>query len=203
LLKNIAVLVHSMVSEYATTVITGIYNYFKDNKDVALYIIQSRNPHYIHGISEYQYWSGAEYVISEEIDGVIIVPNTYNSFLTIEEIRTLFSIYKDKTLVSIGMDLGIPNSYYTIVKPDDAYDEIIGFLKNQKGRKNIAFISANPTGSTESLARFEAYKKALKKHGLKYQEENTLHGFFTFSSAKDALEKKFHSKNSNKKRHSH
>ena len=184
-MKKIAVFVHSMASEYATTVVSGIYDYFKDKKDVTLFIIQTRSPHYQYGISEYQYWAGAEYAVSDDIDGIIIVSNTYNFIMTIDEIRSVFKKYKNKKIVSIGLDLKIPGSYYTTANPDSVYDEIVDYLKNKKGRTNIGFMSGNPTGSLESLARYEAYKKALKKHGLEYKEENVFHAFFTMNSASE------------------
>lgn len=186
-MKKIAVFVHSMSSEYATTVVSGIYEYFKDRKDVTIFITQTRSPHYQYGISEYQFWAGAEYAVSDDIDGIIIVSNTYNFIMTIDEIRQVFRKFKNKKIVSIGLDLKIPGSYYTLSNPNNIYDEIVGYLKNEHGRKNIGFMSGNPTGSLESLDRFEAYKKALKKHGLTYDEKNVFHAYFTTQTGHDFI----------------
>ena len=111
-----------------------------------------------------------------------------------DKLKETFDIFGDKPIISLGVDIGIKNSYYTVCRPYDVYDEIVGHLKNEHGCKKIAFFSANSTGSPEALDRFEAYKAALKKHGLEFNEKWILEGRFTNSSAKEYLRTHYTSK---------
>lgn len=190
-MKKIAVLVHALAVEYTSIVIQGIYDYFKDKKDVALFIAQTRQPHYKSGISEYQYWRSAEYLKADSIDALIVLSNSYVYSIEKDKLKETFDMYGNKPIVSLGLDIGIENSYYTVSKPYTVYDEIIDYLKNQQGCKKIGFFSANSTGSPEAIDRFEAYKQALAKHNLEFNEKWILEGRFTGSSAREYLEKHY------------
>lgn len=188
---NIAVLVHTLAVEYASTVVTGIYDYFKDKEDVRLYITQTRQPHYKSGITEYQYWAVTEYLTSKAIDAVIVVSNSYVYSFDKEELKKAFTLFKDKLIFSVGYNLEIPGSYYSVCKPYAIYEEMVEHLVKEHDCKKIAFLSGNETGMPEAFQRFDAYKLTLDKFGLEYREEWITHGRFTHSSAKEALDKKY------------
>lgn len=190
-MKNIAVLVHTLAVEYAATVVSGVYDFFKDKEDVKLYITQTRQPHYKSGITEYQYWAVTEYLTSKNIDAIIVVSNSYVYSFDKEELKKSFSLFKDKLIFSIGYDLKLPGSYHSVCKPNAIYEEMVGHLVNEHGCKKIAFLSGNGTGMVEAFQRFDAYKLTLDKFGLEYKEEWVSHGRFTHSSAKEVLDKKY------------
>ncbi len=190
-MKKIAVLVHALAVEYTSIVVQGIYDYFKDKDDVVLFISQTRQPGYKSGISEYQYWCSAEYLKADSIDALIILSNSYVYSIDKDKLKETFDIYGNKPVISLGLDIGIENSYYTVSKPYAVYDELVGHLKNQHGCKKIGFFSANSTGSPEAIDRFEAYKQALSNHGLEFNEKWILQGRFTSSSAREYLEKNY------------
>lgn len=194
-MKKIAVLVHALAVEYTSVVIHGIYDYFKDKEDVVLFISQTRQPHYLSGLFEYQYWSSAELLKAHSIDALIILSNSYVVSIEKDKLKETFDMYGDKPIVSLGLDIGIKNSYYTESKPDTVYDEIVDFLKNKHGCKKIGFFSANSTGSPEAFARYNAYKNALEKYDLEFNERWILEGRFTITSAREYLTEHYKDKN--------
>ena len=191
---NIAVLVHNFSVEYADLVMQGIYKFFSEKKDVRVFFVQTSTPHIANGLYDYQYWASIEYLKSEVIDEIIIISNTYCLYKSRDELKELIRPFFNKKIVSIGMDFGEPNVYFTTAYCDSVYDEIIGHLKNEHGCTKIAFFSANKIQTQEGAERFAAFKNALKKHGLKFHKEWVLDGAFTRSSARAELESKYHSK---------
>jgi len=193
-MKHIAVLVHTLATEYAATVVKGVYDYFADKDDVILYISQTRQPHFQEGITEYQYWASTEYLKSKSIDAIIVVSNSYGFSFDKESLKKAFHIYDDKKIISIGADLEIENSSYSICRPYAVYDELVEHLIKEHNCKKIGFMSGNLTGMPESFERLEAYKQALKNHNLEYNEDWVLHAKFTHSSALELLNKIYTSK---------
>ncbi|SEQ40459.1 diguanylate cyclase (GGDEF) domain-containing protein [Treponema bryantii] len=191
---NVAVLVHNFAVEYADQILHGIYRYFSDKKDVRVFFAQTRTPHIIDGLYDYQCWASVEYLTSKVIDEVIIVSNTYCLYRSRDELKELFRPFFSKKVISIGMDFDEPGVYYTTAYCDSVYDEIVGHLKNEHGCTKIAFFSANKIQSQEAEERFKAFKNALKKHNLEFHEEWVLNGAFTRSSARAELESKYHKK---------
>ena len=191
---NIAVFVHNFCVEYADLVIKGIYRYFSTKKNARAFFVQTSTPHHTDDMYEYQYWASVEYLKSEVIDEVIIISPTYCLYKSCEELKELIRPFFAKKVVSIGMNFDEPGVAYTTAYCDDIYDEIIGHLKNEHGCKKIAFFSANKIQTQEGTERYEAFQKALKKHGLEFHPEWVLDGAFTQSSAEAELKLKYHKK---------
>ncbi len=191
---NIAVLVHNFSVEYADLIMQGIYKFFSEKKDARVFFVQTSTPHLANGLYDYQYWASVEYLKSEIIDEIIIISNTYCLYKSRDELKELIKPFFNKKIISIGMDFGEPNIHFTTAYCDSVYDEIVGHLKNEHGVSKIAFFSANKVQSQEAAERFAAFKKALKKHGLKFHKEWVLDGAFTRSSATAELKSKYQSK---------
>ena len=191
---NIAVLVHNFSVEYADLVIQGIYRFFSDKKDTRVFFIQTSTPHLANGLYDYQYWASVEYLKSEIIDEIIIVSNTSCLYKSRDELKELIRPLFSKKIISIGMDLDEPGTYYTTAFCDDVYDEIVSHLKNEHGCTKIGFFSANKIRSQEGEERYQAFQNALKKNGLEFHKEWVLDGAFTMSSALAELKEKYHKK---------
>lgn len=191
---NIAVFVHNFSVEYADLVIQGIYRFFSERKDARVFFVQTATPHIKDGLYEYQYWASTEYLKSEVIDEIIFVSNTYCYYKKQDEIKELLEPFKGKKIVSIGMKFDDPDIHYTTAKCDSVYDEIVGHLKKVHGCTKIGFFSANKIQSQEGWERFEAFMRALNKHGLEFHPEWVLDGAFTKSSALAEMKQKYHKK---------
>ena len=192
-MKNIAVLVHGFTLEYSLTVLYGIEAFFK-NKDVHLLIGQTQDPYNTNGHYEYQCWNIKNLLFSNEIDAIIVISGSYNSFMKKEDLAEGLKEFSNKPIISVGIDLNLHNSYYTYTDCNDVYDEIIKHLIEVHDCKKIAFISANRDASTEARQRFEAYKKALKKHGITYDPDLVLQGDFAPHKTYNMLKERFSTK---------
>lgn len=192
-MKNIAVFTYNFTVEYSISVLKGIYEYFEKCPDVRVFYAQTKLPNSGAGFFEYQYWAAAEFLNTNSIDEVILLSNSYFYYLPREDFLKTFQPFFNKPCVSVGFDLQKKNTYYTATECKDAYDEIVGHMKNQHGCKRFAFFSANQVGSAEAVERYEAYKAALKKHGLEFDEKRVFDGRFTSNSAQEELRKRIKS----------
>ena len=195
-MKKIGVLVHALTVEYALEVLNGIFAFFKDKDDVQFFVAQTKDPKTDSGIYEYQSWNGLNLLFTTDIDLVIVITGSYSSTISTPNLAKLLKKYKEKPIISIGADLKLPDSYYIETECNSAYDNAVDHLKNKHGCKKIAFMSANRTGSRESLMRFEAYKKAIRKHKLIFNENLCFDGDFALHRAKEVMAKKYPKKES-------
>ena len=191
---KIAVLVYDLTIEYNVVVLNGIVSFFEDKKDVQLIISPVYLPKYDMSFREYQYWSSVDILKSKEIDAYIIVPNSFGSYISFEELSEKLKDYTDRPVVTVGTPLNFPKKYYTTISCAKAYDKIVEHLKNKHNCKKIGFFTAGLVNSIESEERFNAYKKALKKYELEYNPEFTFAGDFTPGTSKEVLLKKFKNK---------
>jgi len=194
-MKKVALLAHNLTVEYALTVAQGAATYYTKDKDVQLILAQTNQPHYPYGLYEYQYWASAEILNSDDIDLIMIITSTFQTYITKEELCEFLKPYTKKPIVSIAVDLPFKNVHYTICNCDLAFDQIVSHLKNVHGCKKIGFVSANATNSIEAYTRFEAYKNALKKNGLEYNPEWTIEGYYVREAARNITLQRFKSKN--------
>lgn len=184
-MKRVALFVHNLTVEYSLSVAQGVASYFTDDKDVKLILAQTNQPHYPHGLYEYQYWASAELLKAEDIDLIMIVTSAYQTYTSEDELEAFLKPFGKKPVVSIAVDLPFLNSYYTVSECEKAFDEVVDHLKNVHGCKNIGFLSATDTDSKEAIARFDAFKKALKHHKLKFNPQNVIDGRFIREAAHD------------------
>ena len=86
-MKKVALFVHNLTVEYALTVAQGAAAYYTKDKDVQLILAQTNQPHYPYGLYEYQYWASAEILTSDDIDLIMLVSSTYETYIKEEELR--------------------------------------------------------------------------------------------------------------------
>lgn len=186
-MKNIAVFTYNFTVEYSISVLKGIYEYFEKCPDVRVFYAQTKLPNSGAGFFEYQYWAAAEFLNTNSIDEIILISNSYFYYTSTEDFLKNFRPFFGKKTVSVGFDLGDKNTYYTATECKDAYDEIVAHMKDVHGCKRFAFFSANKVGSAEARERYDAYKAALKKHGLEFDKKRVFDGKFTSFSAQEEL----------------
>ena len=195
-MKKIGVLVNALTVEYALEVLNGIFAYFKDKQDVQFFVAQTKDPKTDSGIYEYQSWNGVGLLFSTDIDLVIVITGSYSSTISTPGLAKILKKLREKPIISIGANLELPNSSFIETECNSAYDNAVEHLKEKHGCKKIAFLSANRTGSREALLRFEAYKKALRKHNLVFNENLVFEGYWEMHQAKDVMAKKYPKKES-------
>lgn len=193
-MKTIAVLVFDLVNNYNHTVVDGIVSFFDDKPDFKLLVAPVRIPHSQNDNYDYQYWSSATLLQSNQVDGIILIPNSFTSYIDFDKLSKELEMYSGKPVVSISRKIDLPGSKYTYNTSAYAYDLVIEHLKNKHNCKRIAFFGAELTDSQESLERFDSFKKALKKNNLEFYPELVFQGDFTPGTAEEILAKKIKSK---------
>lgn len=194
-MKKIAVIIPTYNIEYSYDFLRGICEFFKD-KDVQLVIAQTKLPHETLGLFDYQYWNNMELLKSKDIEAIIVATGVYcasKNFSKAALIQYLKN-YSDKIIISVSIDLELPNSYTVMADCESAYTEIITHLKKVHNCKNIGFMSANSTESEEALDRYRSYIHAMRVNDMEIDKKYTLDGKFIHTDAEENIQEVFSSK---------
>lgn len=191
---NIAVLVYDLINEYNHTVVHGISQYFEDKDDARLIIASVCTPDIDNPNHDYQYWTSVKLLESEDIDGIIVIPNSFASTMQIPDLVKGIKSLENKPIVSVSAPLDLKNIKYTENSCEVAYDQVIEHLKIKHKCKNIGFFGAGLLKNTESQVRFKNFKNALIKNGLEFNPEFVFEGDFTPGTAREQLAKRIKSK---------
>lgn len=192
-MKNIAVLVHNFTVEYSITILEGIVDFFRD-KDVRLLIGQLKNPFYHTEFFDYQCWTCKEILLSDQIDAVISISGEFIAVMDVETLAEPLKKFKNGPIVSIGVDLGLPNSHYINLNCSDAYDTIIEKLIEQDSCKKVAIFTPKDSKSPEIINRLEVLKTSLKNHNICISDENIYHSELITEFAYSHTKENFSSK---------
>lgn len=190
-MKNIAVLVYDLTVEYNIVVTDGITDFFKDKDDVHVIISTTSSPHNERFQYEYQYWTAVELLKSKNIDAAIVITNTYFNAITLDELTKALESLLPIPIISVSNPLALPGNHYTTVACDLAYEQIVEHLIKKHNKTKIAFMNASLTHSPESEERENAFRAAMKKHGLEVNEDWIYDGDFTPKSAYDCFKERF------------
>lgn len=192
-MKTIAVLVPSFSTEYCLNILDGIADYFR-GKDAKIILAQTKVPHDITSMYNYQFWTSAEYLLSDDIDAYIVLSCVYTTLMPAADFEAYVKRLAPKPVISVSVELPLENSYTIMADCNSSYNEIISHLKNKHGCKKIAFFSANKVDSLDGKLRFKAYQNALKQNGLKYDKNLVFDGTYTNFFAHDLIKEKIKSK---------
>lgn len=184
-MKCVAVILYDLSVEYNYTVVNGISSYFENRDDVRLLISSVKTPHDKGDCYDYQFWTSMEILKSQDVDGYIIVPNSFSNHLDIKIFQDNIQDITNKPVVSVAIPVNLPGSKYTYVSCEKCYIDIVHHLITKHNRKKFAFFSAELAYSPEGKERFEAYKKALEANNIEFNPDYVLPGDFTPGTARD------------------
>lgn len=184
--SNVAVMLLDLSGEYTLELLAGIKSFFH-GKNVNIILSQVKLPDLPYGCFDYQYWSAVKLLESDSIDGVIVVSSFFVSSIPVQKFTKLIQGLSKKPIVSIGTDLKFSKSCSLKTECESVYDNLIKHLKEKHNCKNIAFMSANDTVSEEAKERYEAFKSAMNKNKVPFDENLVFNGNFTISSGERAL----------------
>lgn len=179
IMKCVAVILYDLAVEYNYTVINGISSYFENRQDVRLLISSVKTPHDKGDCYDYQFWTTMEILKSQDVDGYIIVPNSFSNYLNFEILLQNIQDISKKPVVSVAVPINLPGSKYTYVSCEKCYCDIIEHLMSKHNRKKIAFFSAELASSPEGEERFSAYKNALQQNNMDFNPDLVFPGDFT------------------------
>ena len=114
-MKNIAVLVYELSIEYNVTVLDGIAKFFEDKKDFNLIISPVSVPQTDSAEFDYQYWTATEIFKSNFIDAVIVITNSFLSYIDLETFSRYLESFAPKPVFSVSAPLNLKNTgkYFT------------------------------------------------------------------------------------------
>lgn len=191
---NIAVLVYDLINDYNHTVVRGIYDYCKNKQDVRLIVAPINIPRSDASNYDYQFWTLLDVIQSDQIDGIIVIPNSFTNHIGINQLTNLLKCLEKKPMVSVSFPLNIKGCKYTVNSSGTAYEQVIEHIKTKHNRKRFAFFDASLIDSFESIERLESFKKALKKNNLEFYPELVFHGDFTPGTAENFFSEKLKSR---------
>lgn len=180
--------------EHCQDFIKGVSSYFAD-KDVRLFISQTKFNTTHESLFDFQYWSSAEILKSKQIDAYIFLSGVYCSIIPEDKFCEIIGSYNDRPIISASIDLSYLSNCYSVINDSKKiYSQIVGHLKNVHDCKKIAFMSANDTSSSEAFERFECFKAALAEHEIPFYDDLVMSGRFTNFVAKASILEKYKSK---------
>ena len=191
---NIAVLVYNLINNYNYTVVDGIVSYLQNKADVRLIVAPVNIPHAKTDNYDYHYWSSAKLLQCHQVDGAIIIPNSFSNYINFETLSEELQEYAKIPVVSISRKMNLPGCKYTVNSSADAYEQIIEHLMNIHSSERIAFFGAGLIDAPESEERLQSFKKALKRYKKKFYPDLVFQGDFTPGTAEEVLSKKIKSK---------
>ncbi len=193
-MRNIAVLVPDFAVEHCVDFMEGVNQYFA-TKDVTVYYAHTKFQKFSEENFDYQYWTSAELLKSYCIDAYIVLSGVFCSIIPQKDYFKLLKGFCGRPVISASIKVDMPGCVSVTTDCGFSYHQIVEHLVKKHGCRRIAFLSANSTGSSEAILRFEAYKKALAEFNIPYDENIVFDGQFNEHEVIRIFEEKFKSRN--------
>ncbi|MBP5284268.1 MAG: LacI family DNA-binding transcriptional regulator, partial [Treponema sp.] len=180
---KIALIIDSIESEHSQMILAGATSVF-DEKEVSVTtyqigsLIDDQDPF------NYQNRSVETLITKENTDGIIFLALPHFHFESNEYLVKYLSQFKDIPVVSIGyINEEIPSVAYS---SKECITEIVDHLIQVHGHKRIALFTVD-TESKEAQEREDAFREAMKKNGIEYDENLTMIGNYDYDVAMESL----------------
>jgi PAS domain S-box-containing protein len=174
--------IDQLVSGYARLLIAGISDWSRVN-DVNLIVFSGRVLATPRG-HEYQSNVIFDYIEKGSIDALVMATGTQCTYLSPEQLGAYMRRFSAIPAVSLGVRVeGVPS---IVIDNRDGILEAMDHLVVTHGFRRIAFLNG-PERNQESGLRFEAYREALRIHGLEDDPDLSLPGDFTQAGARASM----------------
>ncbi len=133
-----------------------------------------------------------ELVRSPEIVGVILIAESFTNQHVQDIVRGYLLERSDIPIVVIGIhlpNLSFPNVHFINASDVDDMQEITEHLLTVHGVTKIDMLTGHP-GNEAAENRVEGFRRALKAHGLPFDQSHVIYGDFWMTSG-DALAKRY------------
>ena len=186
--KRIAVLVASIDREYQQDFASGLVSAGVQN-DVDICIFNSQGHMNVAISTSSEVGESMIYDLPDlnEFDGVISMLATMGNDVAYHKVTEVLEPLKQKGKPHISID--VPQKGAVCIRFDDAVSvgELTEHLINEHGARRIAFVSG-PLNSNVSIARLEACREALRRHGLELDNRLIFDGEWTRVGGRRAAE---------------
>ena len=186
--KRIAVLVASIDREYQQDFASGLVSAGVQN-DVDICIFNSQGHMNVAISTSSEVGESMIYDLPDldEFDGVISMLATMGNDVAYHKVTEVLEPLKQKGKPHISID--VPQEGAVCIRFDDAVSvgELTEHLINEHGARRIAFVSG-PLNSNVSIARLEACREVLRRHGLELDNRLIFDGEWTRIGGRRAAE---------------
>lgn len=124
--------------------------------------------------------------IYEDLDGIVIVPDTINDFI----INVTDNIKRFSNCPVVSVKENMSEYYNVLFEEDTALDDIIHHFINHHKFTKINFLTG-PRDNLVSDQRLSAYRRILAEYDILIEEERIYYGDFWKDAAEDAVESWF------------
>ena len=186
--KKIAVLIASIDREYQQDFVSGLAKAAsKRDIDICIFNTQGHMNIAISSTSEVGESKIYDLPDLSAFDGVISLPATMGNEIAMDKMRDVLRPVQEKGKPHISID--VPQEGAVCIRFDDAVSvgELTEHLINEHGARRIAFVSG-PLNSNVSIARLEACREALRRHGLELDNRLIFDGEWTRVGGRRAAE---------------
>ncbi|MCQ2573586.1 MAG: GGDEF domain-containing protein [Treponema sp.] len=133
----------------------------------------------------YQKRAVASMITKYNLDGLVFSSAVHGSHVSFEKLKEYIQTFSDIPVISLNSIIpGLPS---IMADCEPGIINMVSHLITKHGCKRIALMTAGEN-SKEAEERTNAYKKALSKHGIPFDESLILYGFFSYQMAYKALE---------------
>ncbi len=180
-LFTIGVLVDWINTSYHMEIMSGIYDFIKEN-DLNLISFVSGRFESPHGWEKNQNII-ASFIDNDKIDGLILF-STAGNIVGKDYMINLTKKFKDIPIITISDQL--PGHSAVLLDNKKGMTEIVEHMVSFHGYKRLVFIRG-PQDNEEAQVRYKVYQDVLKKNGLPLDPNLIFNGDYNYSSGKEAM----------------
>lgn len=187
--KKIAVLIASIDREYQQDFTSSLASSGANrNMDICIFNTQGHMNISISSTSEVGESMIYDLPDLKDFDGVISLPATMGNDISIQKMNEVLKEVSDSGKPHVSID--VPQAGAVNIMFDDviSVEELTEHLINEHGARKIAFVSG-PLNSNVAIARLEACRDTMNKHGLELDNNLIFDGEWTRVGGRKAAEK--------------
>lgn len=181
--KQIAVFMCAVNIDDQRQILEGMIDAAKET-DSNLYVFTN----YISYLEKEEHIQGAYRIMylpdMSYFDGAIIVPNSIQYQRAAEHAT---QIVYESGIPAVSIDVELPDMSYIANSTYEAAFELVEHFIVEHNCDEIYYVSG-PLYNVEGETRYRAYRDALKKHGIGFEEEYLYQGYFDVNSGVAAVE---------------
>ncbi len=183
-MKRVGLIVQDLDTEYIQELTEGVQQYcYINGLQLFIFIVRAKN--WWNGVFDYQHYATISLATKHNLDGLLLVTNTYCQHYPEEQRSGLVYELKYLPLVSIGVQIpGIPS---IITDGKKAFKELLNHLYKKHHKRRFAFMMPPNNTSQDIINRFEIYKEFLQEHNMPFDESKIFYANYIFDDAFKAL----------------
>ena len=182
---RIGLIVQDLNSDYSREILKGVEKYCSEN-NIELFVFIARSKNWAYGTFDYQYFACTSLVTENNLDGILLITNTYLENLSDEEKDVAIKQLRILPLVSIGAELeGVPS---TQTNCKIGMEKLLEHLYKEHNSRRFAFMMPT-TDSQDILDRKAAFDEFIKKYNIQFDPKNFIRAEYTFEAAQFALDR--------------